>query len=59
MSNKITSKLYGLSRASGKCASTLNDINDILSFNFTKLIKRKCKNNTRKRVNKAINKLYK
>lgn len=59
MAKKLKTKLYDLSRASGKCASTLNDIDDIMSLRFGKLIKRKCKRKTMSKVNRIINKIYK
>ena len=58
MANKIINNLYDISRKAGKCASTLNDIETLMSGNIGKYLKRKHKRKIRSIVNKKINKIF-
>ncbi len=57
MASKLVSSLYDISRKAGKCASTLNDIETLMSGDIGKYIKRKHKRKIRSIVNKKINKI--
>jgi hypothetical protein len=63
MSKKVTGMLYGISRATGKAATRMNDVETILSGNPKKIVKRFAKkaiNKTAfKTANKISNKLFK
>lgn len=57
MGKKLTGFLYDVSRAAGKTASRMNDINTILSGNPKKIAKRFARKAVNKTAFKAANKV--